>query len=676
MKPAFALSLSDNGITLLHQSDGDWFGIGNVSLDDPDFSEHLNELRVQAFALANDLSCTLVLPSDHVRYLTIEADAQTQGDLTRTIESELAQATACAITDLIYDQQQDGTKIHVAAVAGETVAEARSFASQYGFVPVGFAAAAQYETWPGTVAFEFSEPSSVQLTQPDQTQTDTVVPSPLGSPEVVEVPIAEQTQAPEVEHPAPLAAHPIAEPAKPDVFRSAHQANKGEEQAADTPDRWSLSRVVIAAVAGVAALTVGVWIWSTSKDPVAPVAALPPVETPVPAPVAETPAPETSETAQIAPIQDDIPDPEALADDSLLAEVAPPAPDEPQDSPELSATDAAILEALNVAPSPVEQVARDPEHQEVVQEVTGLTTAAPESPPPPPSERLDEIYLSTVDRVGLSQDPVALPPAQSFETDDPVSQIGLPSVAGTRFELDDRGLVTPTPEGTLTPDGILVFLGRPSSVPPQVPVRFETDPTIDETNVRLAGLRPRDRPARLVESFERGQLGGRSRNELAVIRPKSRPASVQERAQIDETPTALAVVRVPRPRARPSTVAVLAARKSSTGTASLGSTAAVKKTVDDDGGFEPKTVAPKIPTTASVARQATMDNALNLRRLNLIGVYGTPANRRALVRLPSGRYKKLKVGDRIDGGNVVAIGDSELLYQKNGRNHSLKMPRS
>ena len=76
-----------------------------------------------------------------------------------------------------------------------------------------------------------------------------------------------------------------------------------------------------------------------------------------------------------------------------------------------------------------------------------------------------------------------------------------------------------------------------------------------------------------------------------------------------------------------------------------------------------------------MARQATIKNAINLRQVNLIGVYGTPSNRRALVRLSSGRYRKVQVGDRIDGGQVVAIGDSELRYQKGGRSVILKMPR-
>lgn len=71
-----------------------------------------------------------------------------------------------------------------------------------------------------------------------------------------------------------------------------------------------------------------------------------------------------------------------------------------------------------------------------------------------------------------------------------------------------------------------------------------------------------------------------------------------------------------------------------------------------------------------------MKNAINLRRINLIGVYGKPSNRRALIRLSNGRYQKVVVGDRIDGGRVSAIGDSELRYTKGGRSVVLTMPRS
>jgi Tfp pilus assembly protein PilP len=67
-------------------------------------------------------------------------------------------------------------------------------------------------------------------------------------------------------------------------------------------------------------------------------------------------------------------------------------------------------------------------------------------------------------------------------------------------------------------------------------------------------------------------------------------------------------------------------------------------------------------------------NAINLRQVNLIGVYGKPSSRRALIRLSNGRYQKVSVGDRINGGRVSAIGNSELRYTKGGRNVVLQMP--
>ena len=40
----------------------------------------------------------------------------------------------------------------------------------------------------------------------------------------------------------------------------------------------------------------------------------------------------------------------------------------------------------------------------------------------------------------------------------------------------------------------------------------------------------------------------------------------------------------------------------------------------------------------------------------------------------SATARKVEVGDRIDGGRVLAIGESTLRYQKDGRNVTLGMP--
>ncbi len=86
------------------------------------------------------------------------------------------------------------------------------------------------------------------------------------------------------------------------------------------------------------------------------------------------------------------------------------------------------------------------------------------------------------------------------------------------------------------------------------------------------------------------------------------------------------------------------------------------------------------PTTPRVAaapapEDATDGNALRLDRPSLIGVYGTQSNRRALVRLPNGRFVKVQVGDRVDGGRVSDIDLDQLRYTKGGRAVSLSMPR-
>ena len=86
--------------------------------------------------------------------------------------------------------------------------------------------------------------------------------------------------------------------------------------------------------------------------------------------------------------------------------------------------------------------------------------------------------------------------------------------------------------------------------------------------------------------------------------------------------------------------------------------------------------APRIPSSANVAKQATIRNAIDLRDMNLIGVYGTSADRYALVRNPNGRYIKVSVGDRLDGGRVAAITASELRYEKRGRMVVLTLPNS
>ncbi len=369
----------------------------------------------------------------------------------------------------------------------------------------------------------------------------------------------------------------------------------------------------------------------------------------------------------------------------------------------LTEEDSAVLEALRdpVQPSPTGLTSQQ---VQAIYATSGIWAKAPDGPPEPAGVvNIDDLYLTSIDPVSTANDAVALPAVASFGTDFPLGSRVAPAAAGTQFALDARGLVVPTAAGALAPGGYTVFLGRPEAVPPATLARAQITPQDNALRQQLAGIRPKFRPKNLAEQTERAQLGGLSRPELAAFRPKLRAKSAQEAAlaaakakaaeekaaeaakaeqaeaaEVVETkpaqsnafdnPTRLAAKSSARPDTRPRNFQRIVAR------AQRAPKPAPETRVASTKQVAPRVVTPKNPSKSSVARQATVKNAINLRKVNLIGVYGKPSNRRALVRLSNGRYKKVTVGDRIDGGRVRAIGNSELRYTKSGRNVVLKMP--
>ncbi|MEM6729610.1 MAG: hypothetical protein AAF618_13990 [Pseudomonadota bacterium] len=209
-----------------------------------------------------------------------------------------------------------------------------------------------------------------------------------------------------------------------------------------------------------------------------------------------------------------------------------------------------------------------------------------------------------------------------------------------------------------------MIAGRPALVPP---LRLPDEVQAELDLARLAAFRPQARPETLAEDAERRANGGLTRAELAAFRPRVRPEApkaAEEAEESDAPPSELAVANSRRPEARPRNIdRIIAAARASQPT-----TVAVAAPVT------PRATAPSGPTRASVARAATTVDAINLRRVNLIGVYGKPSDRSALVRLANGRFVKVQVGDRVDGGRVAAIGESEIRYVKGGRNITLEIP--
>lgn len=380
--------------------------------------------------------------------------------------------------------------------------------------------------------------------------------------------------------------------------------------------------------------------------------------------------------------------------------------------PVLSAEDTAILDAMQDAQTEPQRPVITEQEAAARYAVSGIWPLAPTTPLSLPEAAVESVYYSSVDPVSTASDALALPAPDIFDTDVQMAALVSPPPFGQRTSLNAAGLITPTPEGVVAPGGYTLIAASPPRKPPAAIVRSEAQPAVAVAAAApspLLKFRPKNRPLGLAERTERAQLGGVTRLELAGFRPSLRPRSIQDRARQAEeaakaaeearleasaaaaTAAAAAALALPpqttaaaaspiqnatrfatsqskRPDTRPRNFDRIVKR------AQRAAPAATETRVAAAASVAPRTVAPSIPSKTSVARSATVKNAINLRKVNLIGVYGKPSSRRALVRLSNGRYQKVKVGDRIDGGRVAAISTSELRYTKGGRNVVLKMP--
>lgn len=73
-------------------------------------------------------------------------------------------------------------------------------------------------------------------------------------------------------------------------------------------------------------------------------------------------------------------------------------------------------------------------------------------------------------------------------------------------------------------------------------------------------------------------------------------------------------------------------------------------------------------------RFATEADILDLNALALIGTFGAPDGRGALVRLPSGRVRRVAAGDRLRGAVVERVEAERLLLRRQGGLTELRLP--
>lgn len=216
---------------------------------------------------------------------------------------------------------------------------------------------------------------------------------------------------------------------------------------------------------------------------------------------------------------------------------------------------------------------------------------------------------------------------------------------------------------------------RPQLRPDGLVAAPETDLAAEAVIAAYTGTRPVLRPADLAPAETAADAAPEAEPEAVAADINAVAAAIAAAAPVSSfsNRTALAVSVAPRPAPRPRNFNQVVARAQQVAApppaAAATRTAAVAATP-----APPTIVAPSGNVPGGVARAATMDNAMNLRQMNLVGVYGKPNARRALIRLGNGRYVKVEVGSALDGGQVTAIGDSALNFVKRGRVYALTLP--
>lgn len=563
MKPNFALSLSHDGISLLHRTPHGWRMLGEVALDDPAMTEKLIGLRTTAHRLEpQGMATKLILPNSVVLYKAIHAPGPDADSRQAQIRAALDKATPYTVDALTFDWSGDGDTVQVAVIANETLQEAETFAQQYHLSPLCFVAIPEPGVFEGEAFFGPTR-RAVETLGPQETVERDRAPLQVINAAPPPEPAVSQAQAPRAK------ARPA--PAKPAVFPRVFNAiSRGiSNLRGSTLAQKPRPRAVLLGAGALLCLGL-VMLWS--------------------GPARETdPLPrEIAMEASVTPGDD-----------------APPAPQEVETPPEVADLDLSPASAPD-APQPAGTTIPDTGPEK-------LPTAPLASPAPPPAPIRSNDLGTTEQTQAQAEGPdTSAPPTSSLAPPRPAQEASAP--AG-----DAPPILEPVRARARA--ATIVALA-------QAQAEADAPPALEPT------LRPSARPQNFSKAIE----------EALTVAAVSTPAEVKQPAAAPP-PAAAAPKATPTPD-------------------------------EEEDEPEPQRAAPNIPTSASVAQQATLAKAISLRQVNLIGVYGTTTNRYALVRLGNGKMQKVKTGDKLDGGQVAAIGGNELRYVKSGKNIVLKMPGS
>jgi hypothetical protein len=189
-----------------------------------------------------------------------------------------------------------------------------------------------------------------------------------------------------------------------------------------------------------------------------------------------------------------------------------------QDPAEFEANTPAAVPADQTAEAPADAPATEPDAAEPQVAAPppiapSSAEAAPANAAQPSEQPQDEIVLATMDAPPATESPTSLPAPEARGDSLPTSQAAPPPF-GTTYQFDANGLIKPTEQGIITPEGVTLYAGKPPLLPPARPAALAAaapapavapappaaeTPVVAETPVdpALAKARPRARPANL-----------------------------------------------------------------------------------------------------------------------------------------------------------------------------------
>ncbi len=703
MTPPFLLHLSTNSIALDQRSEaGEWVRLGAVDPDNPKLPEALAHLKALARPEGTDpFDVLIVLPSDQVKALQLEASNLTPADVKAALEGQ----TPYDIAELCIDWFNTPQGTAVAAVTHDTLIEAGDFAKSFDFNALGFVALPD-EGWGNQ--FAVFHPDQAPSEMPARPMQSYISAEKLGVPSAPEpalpsaplekpTDVLEQLEKLALSMPTPPLTKSSQSP-KPKQFAA---IATGTDVPSDKAPRLGAAKPSTAANTTAAPdVTASLTEdqtpkpWTTELQPELPFSSRRPnMLQAFMATISKRRAAKNKQAAQAkAPIntlqaqvggkprflalilttlllismltiaawaatagRDTLArwfgfggsDTEMMADLGA-SETKPPLEARPEDSVEQRG------KQIVIPPVTVQELPPDT----ATALATNIQTASPKEPAPsdqiagrkfvsdpkpitPAEQRFSDTGVWTV--------PPISPFADTEATDADVAEAALDPKIG---QADAQGLPAtmaqdPASVPTLLEENPTPTQPEPAALPPLVSANFDIS----------AEDHPMARPDDLDVEIQSVALTDIPQDELALFRPAMRPPPAQVPPEIELFTNAQSVAISLRPEMRPRGVEFAALTPPPT----------VAKPSEVQ--------APTAASSMSVIQAATVKNVLNLRDINLIGITGTKRNPNALVRLANGKVLKVKVGDRLNGGRVTAISAATLTYAISGRSITLDMPR-